>query len=285
MTSNVSILAAVVAFGACFLAVAVVTRVDPHRRRQSGTRGSGLFGLNDLSSVKGPRMKQWLASAGYFGKDAALVYAAVSAGFALLGGILGGIAGSWAELGTIGILTFACAGIFLFARLPGSYINRRWAERSALIGRSFPLMLDMLEVCANSGMSIDESWSTVRGQINDVCPPLAEEMELVELEVRLGQSRIDALNSLAERTGVGDASALATLLEQSERLGSGLSETFRGHAQAMRQDYALSLEENAHRMSVTAILPVALLMAPAFFLVTVLPMGIVIVRTLTGLNS
>ena len=167
-------------------------------------------------------------------------------------------------------LSFACATTHL---------------RSRRISGAFPLMLDMLEVCSNAGMSLDESWTTVRGQLQVVCPPLVEEMELVELEVRLGKSRIHALQSLAERTGVGDAAALATLLEQSERLGSGLAETFRGQAAAMRQDYALSLEENAHRMAVTAILPVALLMAPAFFVVTVLPMGIVIVRTLSGLND
>lgn len=285
MMNNVSILAAAIAFAACFFAVAALAKVDPLSRRRPGSRRNQNIVSTGLTSLKGPRMKQWLASAGYFRKDAALIYTAVAAGFGLFGGTIGGYAAAWAELGPTGVISFACAGVFLFSRLPASFINSRWAERSALISGSFPLMLDMLEVCANAGMSIDESWTTVRAQIQDVCPALAEEMELVELEVRLGQNRIDALKALAERTGVGDAAALATLLEQSERLGSGLAETFRGQASAMRQDYALSLEENAHRMAVTAILPVALLMAPAFFMVTVLPMGIVIVRTLTGLNS
>ena len=285
MIGDVTILAAVIAFGACFLAVAAVSKADPRARRRGMRAPKGGVVGTGVTSLQGPRTKQWLASAGYFRDDAALVYMATSAGSALVGGCLGGLAASWVELGTIGVLSFAAAGVFLFSRLPATYINSRWTQRSRQIAGSFPLMLDMLEVCANAGMSLDEAWSVVRGQLQVVCPPLVEEMELVELEVRLGQSRIQALQSLAERTGVGDASALATLLEQSERLGSGLAETFRGQASAMRQDYALSLEENAHRMSVTAILPVALLMAPAFFVVTVLPMGIVIVRTLSGLNN
>lgn len=281
---DASLLAAVIAFVACFIAVSRLSRVNPRERRRLSGRGRR-FVASDLSSLKGPPMKQWLAGAGYYRSDAAVIYTAVTIGAALLGAILGGAGAAWAELGTYGILAFALAGGVVFSRLPSSHVNAQWSARSKRIASAFPLMLDMLEVCASSGMSLDESWNTVRGQVRVICPELSDEMQLVELEVRLGQGRGVALQALAERTGVGDAAALATLLEQSERLGSGLAETFKGQASAMRKDYELSLEENAHRMAVTAILPVVLLMAPAFFVVTVLPMGIVIVRTLTGLDQ
>ncbi len=280
------LIAAFVAFIACFLAIGRVWQVDPLQRRQLRQAYQRYGGLSGQQlGLKGPRLRQWLGAAGFYGKNAPMIYTATVISAAMLGATSGALASIWAGLDIFGLISLSLAGGFLASKFPSSYIGGKWVNRSDEIADAMPLMLDMLEVCSNSGMSLDDSWGTVRGQIQIICPALAEEMELVELEVRLGQNRVVALQSLAERTGVGDAAALASLLEQSERLGSGLAETFRGQASAMRQDYELSLEENAHRMAVTAILPVVLLMAPAFFVVTVLPMGIVIVRTLTGLNE
>ena len=284
--STPSILAAVIAFVACMLAIGAFRRTNARSRRKipASSKRSNFLNYN-LTMVRGPSQKQWLASAGFFSPDASKIYAAVTIGAVFLGGCLGGIAGRWIEMGTVGVFALAFAGAFVFSRIPASWINARWSNRSRQVAGAFPLMLDMLEVCSRAGQSLDESWANVRSQLREINPVLAEEMELVELEVRLGQDRTVALRSLAERTGVSDVAALATLLDHSNRFGAGLSETFRGQSDAMRKDYVLSLEENAHTLEVTAAFSMVVLMMPAIFLIAVVPLGIIIIRNLSGINS
>ena len=274
---ELQVLAAVIAFAACLIAVVVVSKVDPSRRRKV-ILGKGRELTDDMLGLEGPRLKQWLAAAGFFHPQAALFYTAASISAALIGGALGGLAALWVELPPLGVLFLAFAGAFLVSRIPSIHINRQWERRSRQIADSLPLMFDMMEVCSQSGNSLDEAWSSVQSQMQGVCPALAEEMELVELEYKLGRAREHALRSMAERTGVGDLAALASMLAQSERFGTGLAETFRAQATSMRQDYARALEEQAYRSTLLAVLPVVVLMLPAMLLVTIIPLGIVIVR-------
>jgi tight adherence protein C len=151
-------------------------------------------------------------------------------------------------------------------------------SRSNEIADAMPLMLDMLDVCATAGLSVDESWGAVGRQMPGISPALCEEMQLVSLEVRLGKSLELALREMAERIGVGDAAVLASMLIQSERFGSGLADTFRAQSDSMRQDYNRSMEERAHMAGMKTILPVTLLMLPAMLLVTLFPLVIVLLR-------
>lgn len=276
---NLQLIAGVIAFAACFLAIASLSSVNPSRRvKQATSRDRGL--INDMFGLDGPQLKQWLSAAGFFHPQASFLYTVIVISAALIGGIAGGLAAIWIELPPVGSLLFVFAGAFVLSRLPSGWINRQWQQRSEQIAESLPLMLDMMEVSTNSGRSLDQSWTAVEGQMRGVCPPLAEEMELVELECKLGRTRQKAIFSMAERTGVGDVAALASMLEQSERFGSGLADTFSAQAKSMRKDFVYALEERANRSSVLAILPVVLLMLPAIFLVTIVPMTVVIVRAL-----
>lgn len=277
-----TILAALIGFVATLLAISAFRRTDARTRRKIPASSNRSNFLNyNLAMIKGPSQKQWLASAGFFSHDASKIYAAVTIGAVFVGGCLGGIAGRWADLGSMGIFALAFAGAFVFSRIPASLINARWSNRSRQVAGAFPLMLDMLEVCTRAGQSLDESWAKVRLQLLQINPVLSEEMELVELEVRLGQDRTVALRSLAERTGVPDIAALATLLDHSNRFGAGLSETFRGQSDAMSKDRSLALEENVHTLELTATFSMVVLMLPAIFLIAVIPLGIIIVRNLT----
>lgn len=286
MITTPVLLAAIIAFVGCLLAIGAFRRTDSRSRRRipAVSKRSNFLNYN-LNMVRGPSQKQWLASAGFFGHDASKIYSAVTIGAIFIGGCLGGIAGRWIELGTLGIFALVVVGALIFSRIPASWINARWSNRSREVAAAFPLMLDMLEVCSRAGLSLDESWANVRVQLREINPVLAEEMELVELEVRLGQERTVALRSLAERTGVQDVAALATLLEHSNRFGAGLSETFRGQSDAMRKDHVLALEENTHTLEATATFSMVVLMLPAIFLVGVIPLGIIIVRNLSGIES
>ncbi len=273
------LIAAVIAFIACFLAIGRVWQVDPLQRRQLRQAYQRYGGLSGQQlGLKGPRLRQWLGAAGFYGKDAPMIYTATVISAAMLGATSGALASTWAGLDIFGLVSLSLAGGFLASKFPSSYIGAKWVNRSDEIADAMPLMLDMLDVCATAGLSVDDSWGAVERQISAISPALCEEMQLVKLEVRLGKPRETALREMAERSGVGDAAVLASMLTQSERFGSGLADTFRAQSDSMRQDYNRSMEERAHLAGMKTILPVTLLMLPAMLLVTVFPLVIVLLR-------
>ena len=279
MTDLTQFIAGVIAFVACFLAIGSVWNTDSSRRRKtsSGMNRFGGTGGEQLG-LAGPRLKQWLASAGFFGANASAYYMAILVSLAFVGGTLGLVAARWIGLDIYLSIAFCGSGALLFARIPFGYINSRWQRRRQEVGDAMPLMLDMLDVTTSAGHSVDDAWDAVQSQMLGVSPALSEEMQLVALEIKLGRTREHALTEMAERTGVGDAAALASMLTQSERFGSGLSETFRAQAESMRQDYARTMEERAHQSSIKTILPITMLMLPALLLVTIFPFMVVILR-------
>ena len=273
------LIAAVIAFIACFLAIGRVWQVDPLQRRQLRQAYQRYGGLSGQQlGLKGPRLRQWLGAAGFYGKNAPMIYTATVISAAMLGATSGALASIWAGLDIFGLISLSLAGGFLASKFPSSYIGGKWVSRSDEIADAMPLMLDMLDVCATAGLSVDDSWGAVERQISGISPALNEEMQLVKLEVRLGKPRETALREMAERSGVGDAAVLASMLTQSERFGSGLADTFRAQSDSMRQDYNRSMEERAHLAGMKTILPVTLLMLPAMLLVTVFPLVIVLLR-------
>ena len=273
------LIAAVIAFIACFLAIGRVWQVDPLQRRQLRQAYQRYGGLSGQQlGLKGPRLRQWLGASGFYGKNAPMIYTATVISAAMIGATSGALASIWAGLDIFGLIALSLAGGFLASKFPSSYIGGKWVNRSDEIADAMPLMLDMLDVCATAGLSVDDSWGAVERQMSGISPALSEEMQLVKLEVRLGKPRETALREMAERSGVGDAAVLASMLTQSERFGSGLADTFRAQSDSMRQDYNRSMEERAHLAGMKTILPVTLLMLPAMLLVTVFPLVIVLLR-------
>lgn len=271
------VLAALIAFAAAFLAVGAFWNNDTSRRRTLRVK-KGKRLDQDGRGIEGPPMRQWLASAGFHQQSAAMYYVAITTMLTLLGATLGVLAASWAELGMWAVLSMGAGSALVFSRFPGSWVDSCWIRRKQHIEASMPLMLDMMDVCSTAGMAVDDSWSTIEKQLRTVCPPLAEEMELVALETKLGKSREQALCHMAERTGVVDASVLASMLTQSERFGSGLAETFRAQSTSMREEALRAMEERGARATVTMIMPIALLMLPAFVLVGVVAPFLVVIR-------
>ena len=274
------ILAALLAFGACSIAFASFIRIDPMRRSSK----RALVRAGDLSEVmhdvESPRLGHWLHASGFSGTDAVLIFHGCTIGMALIGGIVATIGAAWVGLGSFGVILMAAAGVFIGSRIVPSIVDAQWGKRARRIRDGFPLMLDMLDVCTTAGLSVDVAWQAVERQIMGVNRELSDEMAMVALEVRLGVPREEALRNMAERTGVGDAAALASMLVQSEHFGSGLADTFRSQATSMREETTRLLEERAHSSSVKAVLPVAVLLLPAFLMVTLVPMLVLLVNVI-----
>lgn len=184
--------------------------------------------------------------------------------------VLLGYAGKNPSVGAL--LVCLCAIIGFFA--PNAWLAHRTESRQLAITDGFPDALDMLVVCVEAGLSLDAAIQRVGKEITSSHPELAEEMQLVSLELRAGRGRADALRGLAERTGVADISALTSILIQTEHFGTSIATSLREQAADMRLIRIQRARERAAKLPVKLIFPIMVFIFPALFLILLGPAAI-----------
>jgi tight adherence protein C len=175
--------------------------------------------------------------------------------------------------------------VLSFAALLGLYgptlfIRVKADRRQRQIVNAFPDALDLMLVCVEAGLGLEAAFTRVGLEITTSHPLLAEQYGAVVLELRAGRSREDALRRMADRAGVDEIHAFATLLIQSTKLGSSLAQTLRIYAAEMREKRRMRAEEKAHRLPVLLSIPLVACMLPVMIGVLMLPAIIRVVRVL-----
>ncbi|NBQ91273.1 MAG: type II secretion system F family protein [Betaproteobacteria bacterium] len=165
-------------------------------------------------------------------------------------------------------------------QLPGVWLSRRIARRQREIFDAFPDAVDLVIVCIEAGLGIDAALERTGRDMAQRCPALAEELELLAAELRLGVSRASALKHLASRTGVEEVRAFATMLVHTERLGSGVADALRVHAQGLRLKRERRAEEEAAKLPVKLLFPLVFTLFPALMVVLMGPAGLTLLRQL-----
>jgi tight adherence protein C len=173
---------------------------------------------------------------------------------------------------------FAAAAIGYY--LPNVVLARTAASRRREIFENIPDALDLLTVCVEAGLSMERALSKVAAEIHIKSLALAQELQLVLMEMRAGFTKERALRNLAMRTGVEDMDALVAMLVQSERFGTSMGDSLRVHADNLRQKRSVLAEEEAARIGVKLLFPLIFCMFPALMLVLLGPAGIQISRIL-----
>ncbi|HEY1151882.1 MAG TPA: type II secretion system F family protein [Pseudoduganella sp.] len=173
---------------------------------------------------------------------------------------------------------FAAAAIGYY--LPNVVLARTASSRRREIFENIPDALDLLTVCVEAGLSMERALSKVAAEIHIKSMALAQELQLVLMEMRAGFSKERALRNLAMRTGVEDMDALVAMLVQSERFGTSMGDSLRVHADNLRQKRSVLAEEEAARIGVKLLFPLIFCMFPALMLVLLGPAGIQISRVL-----
>ncbi|MEQ1947545.1 MAG: type II secretion system F family protein [Bryobacteraceae bacterium] len=176
----------------------------------------------------------------------------------------------------IAILGAAAVGFFG----PNEYIRRRAQKRQKEISRGLPNALDLLVVCVESGLGLDQAILQVSKELGQAHPEISEEFGFVTLELKAGKRRIEALRNLGERTGVDDLKKLVAVLIQADRFGTGVAQSLRAHADFMRVQARQVAEEKAAKLGVKLIFPIFFCILPTLFVVTVGPVAMKIVREL-----
>ncbi len=172
------------------------------------------------------------------------------------------------------IVAAAAAGFFG----PNEYVKIMGKRRQKRVRRGLPNALDLLVVCVESGLGLDQAILQVAKELEHAHPEITEEFTLVNLELKAGKRRAEALRNLAERTSVDDLKKLVAVLIQADRFGTGVAQSLRGHADFMRVQSRQQAEEKAAKLGVKLVFPIFFCILPSLFVVTVGPMVVKIIR-------
>jgi len=164
--------------------------------------------------------------------------------------------------------------------MPNEYVRIKAARRQKQIRRGLPNALDLMVVSVESGLGLDQAVVQVAKELEHAHPEISEEFSLMNLELKAGKRRIEALRNLAERTAVDDLKKLVAVLIQADRFGTSVAATLRNHAEFMRVQARQVAEEKAAKLGVKLVFPIFFCILPSLFVVTVGPMAIRVVREL-----
>ena len=294
----VFIVAAMLAFGVFefLLRLRVESRLELIRANANETfltqpstlelRARGILeSLNKLSAPKSDEtvnpIKQKFIMAGYRGDFPILVYYAfktiLSICLPILFLIVEFVSSSTTSLTTIAFYTLGLVAIGYYG--PDLYLKHLIKVRQREIFETFPDALDLMRVCVGAGLGLDAAIARVGKELEANHSALGEEFRELSLQLRAGIARNEALNNLAVRTGVDDVNALVTMLIQSERFGTNVSESLKIHADALRNKRRMQAQEAGSKVPAKLSIPMMLCIFPVLYIVILGPAMIAIYRT------
>jgi tight adherence protein C len=174
------------------------------------------------------------------------------------------------------LILVAAMGYYLPNALLSRVINRRQRE----IFDSFPDALDLLIICVEAGLSLDQAMAKIADEMEIKSKVLALELKLVLMELRSGFSKETALRHLALRTGVEEIDMLVAMMIQADRFGTSMGDSLRVHADNLRTKRRQRAEEEAAKIAVKLLMPLIFMIFPTLMLVLVGPAMIQIYRVL-----
>jgi tight adherence protein C len=213
-------------------------------------------------------MRMRLIQAGFRGPNALAVYWGVRLALpaAMLGVVLMLVPLAGPKLLLVALWPAAIGYI-----LPSFYLGSRTRRRQAEIQLALPDALDALVVCVEAGLGLNAAIVRVSEEIRHVSTLLSAELAMVNLEIRAGTPREEAMHNLAERTGVEDVRSLVTMLIQTERFGTSIAQALRVHSDTLRTKRRQRAEEAAAKTAIKMLFPLVFFIFPAMFTVLLGP--------------
>ena len=184
-----------------------------------------------------------------------------------------------------GVYRYNPFSILLFALVLGFVIPEGWLlwriqVRQHRLRQGLPDGLDLLVICVEVGLGLDQALLRVSQELRIVHPELSEELQMVNLEMRVGKTRLEALRELARRTGLEEIKALVAMLIQTERFGTSVAQSLRVHSDDLRTRRRQRAEELSAKTTVKMVPPLVLFVFPALMIVTLGPAVITLIREL-----
>jgi tight adherence protein C len=226
------------------------------------------------ASEKGKLQKR-LISAGYRGHEALVVFFGLRLGVAL---------GAFA-LFTLPIIIkpnffVALVACLLGYVMPAMLLARLAKRRQHRMRLGLADVLDLLVVSVEAGLGLDQALQRVGQELAFAHPDLCDELRLINLELRAGKARAEALHNLAERTGVDDIASLVAMLVQTDKFGTSVAQSLRVHSETVRTKRRQRAEEAAAKTGVKMVFPLVFCIFPAIWVITIGPAAIKFVQVI-----
>jgi tight adherence protein C len=240
-------------------------------REKAARTAQEFYSRSDPENVARLRLK--LIQAGYMDPRAVGMFFLIRFAAFVVGAVGAILADFWvgAEAGNMSrwsfVLLAGAAGYFL----PGLGLTRMVHNKMREYRNGFPDFMDLMIVCSDAGMSMEAGIERVSRELNATYPALAQNLQLVSLELRAGRSLDDALKSLADRLSLDEVRSFATLLQQSKELGTSLSGALRVFSDEMRHKRMSLAEEKAHALPAKMSVPVTVCILPVVLMIAIIP--------------
>lgn len=227
------------------------------------------------SASERSKLQTRLINAGYRSNEAVLIFAGIRVGLALL--VFSLLATPIVVRPNFALALIACVFGYM---LPNIVLARVAKARQHRIRLSLPDALDLLVVSVEAGLGLDQALQRVATELEFAHPELCGELRLVNLELRAGKGRTEALHNLAERTGVDDVESLVAMLVQTDKFGTSVAQSLRVHSETVRTKRHQRAEEAAAKTGVKMVFPLVICVFPAVWVVTIGPAAIKFIQVL-----
>lgn len=226
------------------------------------------------------KIKSKLSHAGFRGEAAVSTYL----GLKFVGLMVGMIVGGITLLASLGVTQQSMAGTVFIAGalfyLPDIVLGLMASSRKKAIFLGLPDALDLLVVCVEAGLGLDQAMRRVSEEMRSATPVICDELALSNFQLQMGRSRTEVLHELGIRTGVDDLRSLSAILIQADKFGSSIAQALRVQSDSMRTRRRQLAEEKAAKTAVKLIFPLVLFIFPGIFVVLVGPAAITMVRNM-----
>lgn len=248
---------------------------ERRRRQQRRERFKGLLeAIGDrvqAEDERASRIRRTLERAGLRHPEAVTYYLAARALLAAALGVGLGLFGGALLLSVMQIVLLAAVGALLGWMLPFLYVWFRTRRRKAELQRSLPDALDLMVVCVEAGLGLNQALLRVGEEMDRIAPIMSDELTVLSLEIRAGTPREDALRNLGRRTGVADVKSLVGMLIQTDRFGTSIARALRVQSESLRTKRRQRAEEEAAKTSIKMLFPLVFFIFPAMFVIILGP--------------
>ncbi|MCH1439136.1 MAG: type II secretion system F family protein [Rubripirellula sp.] len=226
------------------------------------------------------QLREKLVNAGFRRESAPVIFKGVQLILTGVGLLVGGAFGMVADGLSQGLVLKAAAGIVIGFIIPKLILDHLVKRRKEKIFLGMPDALDLMVVCVEAGLGMDQALRKVAGEMSKSHLEIGEEFSIANQQLQFGKSRTEVLKALGFRSGIDDLKQLTAILIQADRFGSSIAGALRVQSDSMRVKRRQIAEEKAAKTAVKMIFPLVLFIFPGIFVVLVGPAGINMYRNL-----
>jgi tight adherence protein C len=227
--------------------------------------------LVPISAVEAQKLQKQLLQAGYRSQDAAMAFRAIQVTLVVALPSIVATAGLILALPINRLMVFGLLSAAIGFYLPRFVLRSKIANRQQRITWALADALDLMVIAVEAGLGLNAALNRIGEELKMTYPDMHYELELLNLEIRVGRSREEALRNLAERTGVDDIRSFVALLIQADRYGSSIGKAIRVFADSLRTKRRQRAEQASQKATLKLIIPLTGLLFPVIILVILAP--------------